>query len=111
MDYKVFEGGCWLGVFVEVFLGLCKVLGVVWGCGCGDWDIVKVCLVNWVLDVVLMWFEMCMFLEKVVSYILMFMFVMLWLVMWVSGLFDLFLMCKVYWLGEGMLDCVMDVCI
>lgn len=99
LDYKLFEGGCWLGVFVEVLLGLCKVLGVVWGVGYGGWDFVKVCKINWVLDVLFMCSEMCEFLIKVGGYIFILMSVMLCFVICVFGFGDVLFMCKVYCFG------------
>lgn len=69
-----------------MLLGLCWVMGVVWGIGMGDFDMVKLCLVVWLVDVLLLLFEMIEFLEWMVEYILMLLFLMLWMVMCVFDL-------------------------
>ena len=69
-DYKAPEGGCFIGSFLEVPLGVRKVLGVVWGRGKGDFENSKIRFAIRVLDATPMRVELRHFLEKAGDYTL-----------------------------------------
>lgn len=70
LDYKVPEGGCFVGAFVEVPLGPRKVLGVVWGAGEGGFDAARIRSISRVLDAAPMSAPMRGFLVRVADYTL-----------------------------------------
>ena len=104
LDYKAPEGGCFLGAFVEVPLGPRRVIGVVWGAGKGDYDIVKIRAVHRVLDVAPMGADMREFLIRAGEYTLPPMATMLRLATRAPGLGDPLSMRKIYRMGEGVPD-------
>ena len=100
LDYKVPEGGCHLGAFVEVPLGPRKVPGVVWGPGIGGFDLAKARSIIRVLDVAPMRLEMQEFLRRAADYTLTPMPAMLRLATRAPGLGNPPSMQKVYRLGS-----------
>ncbi|MEM9129834.1 MAG: DEAD/DEAH box helicase, partial [Pseudomonadota bacterium] len=70
LDYKVPDGGCHLGAFVEVPLGSRKVIGVVWGPGQGDYDRSKLRYIARVLDAAPMRDELRDFISRASDYTL-----------------------------------------
>ncbi|WP_413873969.1 primosomal protein N' [Albidovulum sp.] len=70
LDYRAPEGGCFAGAFVEVPLGPCRVLGVVWGAGEGGYDLARVRPVTRVLDAAPMGEAMRAFLIRAADYTL-----------------------------------------
>lgn len=104
LDYKAPEGGCFLGAFVEVPLGPRRVIGVVWGAGKGDYDIVKIRAVHRVLDVAPMGADMREFLIRAGEYTITPMATMLRLATRAPGLGDPLSMRKIYRMGEGVPD-------
>ncbi|NRP12775.1 Primosomal protein N' [Aliiroseovarius sp. xm-m-379] len=68
LTYRAPEGGCVQGAYVEVPLGLRKVLGVIWGAGEGGFDAAKLRKVTKVIDVAPMRLEMVQFLTRVGDY-------------------------------------------
>ncbi len=70
LDYKVPEGGCFIGAFVEVPLGPRRVLGVVWGPGEGGFDPARIRPVSRVLDAAPMGAAMRAFLMRAADYTL-----------------------------------------
>ncbi|EBA03833.1 primosome assembly protein PriA [Rhodobacterales bacterium HTCC2150] len=104
LDYKAPEGGCFLGAFVEVPLGPRRVIGVVWGAGKGDYDIVKIRAVHRVLDVAPMGADMREFLIRAGEYTITPMATMLRLATRAPGLGDPLSMRKIYRIGEGVPD-------
>ncbi len=70
LDYRVPEGGCFTGAFVEVPLGPRRVMGVVWGKGEGGYDLSKVRPVTRVLDAAPMGEAMRSFLIRAADYTL-----------------------------------------
>ncbi len=101
LDYKAPAGGCFRGAFVEVPLGPRRVLGVVWGTGKGDFDILRIRAVQRVLDVAPMGGDMRLFLERAAQYTLTPLHAMLRLATRAPGLSDPPSMRKIYRLGEG----------
>ncbi len=99
LDYKAPAGGVFLGAFVEVPLGPCKVLGVVWGKGAGGFDLKKARSILKVLDVAPMRAEMQEFLTRVGDYTISPLTGMLRLATRAPGLMDPMSMRKVYALG------------
>jgi primosomal protein N' (replication factor Y) len=108
LDYRVPEGGCVLGDFVEVPLGPRKVLGVVWGPGRGDFDRSKIRPVTRVLDVAPMREELRHFLTRAAEYTLTPMPAMLRLATRAPGLGDPPSMRKIYRKGGGAPDRMTD---
>jgi len=104
LDYKAPEGGCFLGAFVEVPLGPRRVIGVVWGAGKGDYDIIKIRAVHRVLDVAPMGADMREFLIRAGEYTITPMATMLRLATRAPGLGDPLSMRKIYRMGEGVPD-------
>ena len=100
LDYRAPSGGCGLGDFVEVPFGPRKVLGVVWGQGCGDWDPAKVRSASRVLDVAPMTEVLRQFLERTARYTLTPLPAMLRLATRAPGLTNPVSMQKVYRMGE-----------
>ncbi len=68
LEYKAPEGGCRIGDFVIVPLGMRKVLGCVWDIGRGGFDLSKARSISMILDVPPMQEEMKLFLEKAAKY-------------------------------------------
>ncbi|WP_166416756.1 primosomal protein N' [Cochlodiniinecator piscidefendens] len=108
LDYKVPEGGCFIGSYVEVPLGPRKVLGVVWGAGEGGYDLKKVRAANRVLDVAPMREEMRQFLIRAGDYTLTPPSAMLRLATRAPGLGDPPSMQKIYRLGDSEPDRMTD---
>ena len=104
LDYKAPDGGCFLGAFVEVPLGPRRVIGVVWGAGKGDYDIIKIRAVHRVLDVAPMGADMREFLIRAGEYTITPMATMLRLATRAPGLGDPLSMRKIYRMGEGVPD-------
>lgn len=99
LDYKVPEGGCGDGDFVEVPLGPRRVIGVVWGPGEGKFDPARIRAVYRVLDAAPMRAELRSFLTRAAEYILTPMAAMLRLATRAPGLGDPPSMRKTYVLG------------
>ncbi len=70
LDYRVPEGGCGTGDFVEVPLGPRKVLGVVWGPAHGGFDPAKTREISRMLDAAPMRAELRQFLTRAADYTL-----------------------------------------
>lgn len=100
LDYKVPEGGCGDGDFVEVPLGPRRVLGVVWGQGEGKFDPAKIRAVVRVLEVPPMRAELRAFLARAADYTLTPMAAMLRLATRAPGLGDPPSMRRVYRLAD-----------
>ena len=99
LDYKVPDGGCHLGAFVEVPLGPRKVIGVVWGPGQGDYDRSKLRYIARVLDAAPMRDELRDFISRASDYTLTPLPAMLRLTTRAPGLSDPPSMQKIYRLG------------
>jgi len=108
LDYRVPEGGCRIGDFVEVPLGPRKVLGVVWGVGRSGFDPSRIRPIRRVLDAVPMRDEMRVFLTRAGDYTLTPMHSMLRLATRAPGLGDPPSMQKVYRLGCRVPDRMTD---
>ncbi|MGV6839330.1 MAG: primosomal protein N' [Planktomarina sp.] len=108
LDYRAPEGGCFVGVFVEVPLGPRKVIGVVWGAGLGGFDLSKARSVIRVLDVAPMDAAMRAFLQRAADYTLTPMSSMLRLATRAPGLGDPPSMRHVYRLGDTSPDRMTD---
>ena len=100
LDYKAPDEGCVTGDFVEVPLQRRKVLGVVWGAGCVDFDGDRLKKVYRVLDLPPMRQEMRLFLEYVASYNLASLGAVLRLATRVRGLTKVPEMRKFYYLSD-----------
>lgn len=104
LDYLAPDGGCGPGDFVEVPLGLRKVLGVVWGEGAGDFPANKLRQISGVLDVPPMTDVMRAFLTRVGDYTMTPMPAMLRLATRAPGLGSAPGMRRVYRRGAGQPD-------
>ncbi len=101
LDYRVGEGGCRPGSFVEVPLGPRRVSGVVWAAGEGRIEAAKVRNVCRVHDVPPMRAELRTFLSRAADYTLSPLNSMLALAMRISGLGDPPPMRRVYCAGSA----------
>lgn len=70
LDYLAPAGGCEAGSFVEVPLGPRRVLGVVWGAGCGTFDVARLRPAGRVLDAAPMGEDLRLFLARASEYTL-----------------------------------------